>query len=349
MNAIMQTIDFQLPSSLACARPTEERGLCRDEVRLLVTDGSGSIHHKKFYELDDFLEDGDVLVVNTSATQPAALPIRLPDEAPAMMHLGTRLGDCEWLVEVRKVNGEKTLRWHEGEEGMLFQLPGGVSARLERRLYKDRELLNLWRVGFSEPITPRYLEKYGAPIRYDHLKDRYPLDYYQTFFSFHPGSSEMPSAGRGFTPSLVDRLLNKGVVFAPLLLHTGVSSLEEDEQPYPEFMEIDPLTCSIIYRAKSAGKRVIAVGTTAVRAVETAAFKEGSPRPYHGWTDLYIHEGFHMKVVDGMITGFHEPRASHLHMLLALAGPEHVERAYAAALENKYYWHQFGDLHLILT
>lgn len=348
MNALLQTIDFQLPASLACAKPTEERGLSRDEVRLLVTSGGGSIQHNKFYQLDDFLEAGDVLVVNTSATQPAALATLLPDGTEGMMHLGTDLGEQEWLVEVRAVKGEKTIRWHEGVAGVLLQLPGGISARLEHRFYKDRALLSLWRAGFSEPVTARYLTKYGTPIRYDHLKDRYPLDYYQTFFSFHPGSSEMPSASRGFTPSLVNRLLNKGVVFAPLLLHTGVSSLEEDEPPYPEFMEIDPLTCSIIYRARSAGKRVIAVGTTAVRAVETAAMKDGVPRPYRGWTELYIHEGFQMQVVDGMITGFHEPRASHLHMLLALAGPEHVERAYAAALENQYYWHQFGDLHLIL-
>jgi S-adenosylmethionine:tRNA ribosyltransferase-isomerase len=147
---------------------------------------------------------------------------------------------------------------------------------------------------------------------------------------------------------LIERLLKKGVVLAPILLHTGVSSLEENETPYPEYMEIDPVSASIINTAKSQGRRIIAVGTTAIRAIESAVNSEGRVIPYQGNTELFIDEGYTMKVADGLLTGFHEPRASHLNMLQAIAGYEHVDRAYQAAIEAGYYWHQFGDLHLIL-
>lgn len=158
----------------------------------------------------------------------------------------------------------------------------------------------------------------------------------------------MPSAGRGFTPGLIERLLKKGVIIAPLILHTGVSSLEENETPYPEYVEIDPVTAALINTSKSAGGRIIAVGTTAIRAVETAVNSEGKLLPYRGNTDLFIDENYAMKVIDGLLTGFHEPRASHLNMLQSVAGFDHIDKAYQEALRAGYYWHQFGDLHLIL-
>jgi S-adenosylmethionine:tRNA ribosyltransferase-isomerase len=158
----------------------------------------------------------------------------------------------------------------------------------------------------------------------------------------------MPSASRGFTAPLVKKLLKKRLLFAPVLLHTGVSSLEENERPFPEYMEVSPLSAAIINAAKSQGQRIIAVGTTAIRAIESAADAGGIVLPYRGNTDLFIDEGYEMKVTDGLLTGFHEPRASHLHMLQSLAGTEHIQRAYDKAIEAGYYWHQFGDLHLIL-
>ncbi|OJJ21554.1 hypothetical protein BKI52_13505 [marine bacterium AO1-C] len=343
-------IQFELPQHLVCPQPTELRNMARDEVRLLVTTDSGQVTHDIFSNFDQYLQAGDVLVVNTSATQAAAFPITLPNGAPGKLHLSTQLSDSEWLVEVRALNSNTTTRWKAGEEGMTFALPEGASVRLKERFYKNDQLLDLWIAEFDiHQEEEGYRYKYGQPIKYTQLQNAFPLSYYQTFFSFHPGSSEMPSAGRGFTEKLLRKLIKKGVVVAPIVLHTGVSSLEEDEKPYPEYMEVNPMTALLINTAKEEGRRVVVVGTTAIRAVESAADEQGVVRPYRGHTELFIEDTYQMRVADGLLTGFHEPKASHLHMLQSLAGFEHIERAYQEAIKADYYWHQFGDLHLILT
>jgi S-adenosylmethionine:tRNA ribosyltransferase-isomerase len=342
-------IQFELPEHLACPQPTEERELLRDEVRLLVTTGSRKISHSQFRYLPSYINPGDMLVVNTSATVPSALPLTLPGGNKGVIHLSNQITSHQWLLEIRAMAGNKTVRWKSGKKGMVFSLPDGATVTLEERFYNNSQLLDLWvgTLNLTQPVES-YLAKYGFPIQYEKLDHRYPLAYYQTFFSFHPGSAEMPSAGRGFTPQLVEKILKKGVVFAPILLHTGVSSLEENEAPYPEYMEISPLSASIINGAKSQGNRIIAVGTTAIRAIESATDSDGMLQPYRGHTSLFIDESYRLKITDALLTGFHEPRASHLHMLQALAGFEHLEFAYRAAVESDYYWHQFGDLHLIL-
>jgi S-adenosylmethionine:tRNA ribosyltransferase-isomerase len=350
MNVITPSIiQFELPRRLACPKPTEERNMERDEVRLLVSTNPGEIEHTTFNHLTAFLQKGDVLVVNTSATIPSALPVSLPGLRQGKLHISTRLNNREWLIEIREITGDKTKRWKEGKEGMIFQLPSGASVTLKQRFYKNEQWLHLWLVDFNvnQPMQS-YLAGNARPIQYEKLDQQYPLSYYQTYFSFHPGSSEMPSAGRGFTRGLIERLLNKGVVLAPVILHTGVSSLEENEAPYPEYMEIDPVTASIINLANSQARRIIAVGTTAIRAIETAVNSEGIVIPYRGNTELFIDENYTMKVVDGLLTGFHEPKASHLNMLQSVGGFEHIDRAYKEAIKADYYWHQFGDLHLIL-
>ena len=342
-------IQFDLPQHLACPLPTEERGIERDEVRLLITTAHGQIEHSSFNHFPLFLHKGDVLVVNTSATIPSALPVSLPGLREGRLHLGTRLTNGQWLVEIRELTGNKTIRWRQGEEGMVFPLPGAGRVILKHRFYKDSQWLHLWVAEFliHEPLQT-YLLAHAQPIQYEKLDRLYPLSYYQTFFSFQPGSSEMPSAGRGFTTRLVEGLLKKGVILAPVILHTGVSSLEENETPYPEYMEVDPVTAALINTAKADDRRIIAVGTTAVRAVETAANSQGTVLPYRGYTDLFIDENYTVKVINGLLTGFHEPRASHLNMLQAVAGFQHLEQAYNEAVKGGYYWHQFGDLHLIL-
>ena len=201
MNVITPSIiQFDLPQHLACPKPTEERNLERDEVRLLVTTNSGEIEHTTFNHLPSFLQKGDVLVVNTSATIPAALPVSLPGGRQGRLHISTKLNNREWLVEIREITGNKTKRWHEGEEGMVFQLPSGASVTLKQRFYKNEQWLHLWVADFNihQPMQT-YLAANARPIQYEKLDRQYPLSYYQTFFSFHPGSSEMPSAGRGFT------------------------------------------------------------------------------------------------------------------------------------------------------
>lgn len=341
-------IQFDLPNHLACPTPTEERNLARDQVRLLVTGRSGPFEHTTFDQLPSYLHKGDVLVVNTSATIASALPVSLPDGSQGRLHLSTKLNEGKWLIEIRQITGDKTIRWKQGEQGMVFQLPSVATVTLKQKFYKNEQWLHLWIADFKtfRPIQ-EWLAENAGPIQYEKLDRQYPLSYYQTFFSFHPGSSEMPSAGRAFTPELVERILRKGVVLAPVILHTGVSSLEENETPYPEYMEINPVSAAIINTAKSQGRRILAVGTTCVRAVETAVNSNGVVMPYSGNTELFIDKNYTMKMVDGLLTGFHEPRASHLNMLQSIGGFEQIESAYQVAIKAGYYWHQFGDLHLI--
>lgn len=341
-------IQFDLPAHLSCPKPTEERKLRRDEVRLLVTDKACQTEHTTFNHLPSFLNSGDVLVVNTSATIASALPVLLPGGQEGRLHISTKLTDEKRLIEVREVRGNKTIRWKQGAAGMVLQLAPDATVTLKQKFYNNNQWLHLWIADFKTDQSLKTWQAANAkPIQYEKLDRQYPLSYYQTFFSFHPGSAEMPSAGRGFTPELVEMLLKKGVVLAPVLLHTGVSSLEENETPYPEYMEINPVSAAIINAAKSQARRVIAVGTTCVRAVETAVNNEGLVMPYRGNTELFINRGYSMKIVDGLLTGFHEPKASHLNILQSIGGFEQIDIAYQQAIKAGYYWHQFGDLHLI--
>jgi S-adenosylmethionine:tRNA ribosyltransferase-isomerase len=196
---------------------------------------------------------------------------------------------------------------------------------------------------------------------------------YQTVFATEPGSAEMPSAGRPFTTGLVTTLVAQGVQIAPLVLHTGVSSLEEHEPPYEEFFRVPRDTAARVRAARRAGQRVIAVGTTVVRALETVTDETGITSPGEGWTGLVISPSRPVRAVDGLITGLHEPHASHLMLLEQVAAAAHrrsrnlngpvrnlrapmasrdgvavLEHAYAEALEKEYLWHEFGDAHLIL-
>ncbi|MEL6971938.1 MAG: S-adenosylmethionine:tRNA ribosyltransferase-isomerase [Bacteroidota bacterium] len=346
-----EIFQFILPQQLACPLPTEERGLNRDDVRLMVSNHDGqTITHHTFHELDQILDRGDVLVVNTSATIPAALPLVLPDGTDARLHLSTQLDEQRWLVEIRSISQNNTHRWTSGVPGQIFELPGGASLRLETPFYQDQQLLHLWEAVIKAPqVLTDYLTEYAQPVKYQGVDKPYPLAYYQTYFGQQPGSTEMPSAARGFTESLVKKLLKKGIQIVPILLHTGVSSLEINEHPYPEYLEISRLSSQLINTAKQQGRRIIAVGTTAVRALESAADADGLVQSYQGLTELYIQSNYKMKIANGLLTGFHEPEASHLHMLQAVASKRHLRLAYQAALQEQYYWHEFGDLHLILN
>jgi S-adenosylmethionine:tRNA ribosyltransferase-isomerase len=212
-----------------------------------------------------------------------------------------------------------------------------------------KEHLKLWRAHLQLPVDLNsYFDYYGMPIRYHHTKAIYPQSYYQTAFSRKLGSAEMPSAGRAFTPELITRLVSKGVLFAPILLHTGVASLEIDEKPYEEYYEVPESSAAIINLAKSKGGRIIAVGTTVVRAIETVSQTNGNVQAGADWTNTFITPERGLFTIDALLTGFHEPRASHLLMLEALSGRKHLQKTYQAALNEKYQWHEFGDLHLIL-
>jgi S-adenosylmethionine:tRNA ribosyltransferase-isomerase len=338
----MSTVPAFEPQS--AYQPAEARGIARDEVRLLVaTRHDRAISHAHFADLPDLLAPGDVLVVNTSATLPAAVSARRDDGTPVELHFSTPAPDhddrCWWVVEVRTSGGARPASGRAGEE---LALAGGARIELVAPYAAGRRLW-LARLGGAEPVI-EYLRRTGHPIRYGYVPSPWPLEAYQTAFALHPGSAEMPSAARPFTPELVTRLVTAGVQFAPVTLHTGVSSPERHEAPFPERYAVSAHTARMV----NAAERVIAVGTTAVRALETAADEDGVVRAREGWTRVVVTPERGVRAVDGLITGWHEPQASHLLMLEAIAGNELLRRSYTAALADGYLWHEFGDSHLIL-
>ncbi len=345
-------------SALAFEAPAAEPS--RDQVRMLIASRAGIRHHR-FLDLPDLLEPGDLLVVNTSATLPAALP----SSGGLRVHLSTPLpappgraaapswpddGHHRWVVELR----DGDARHRGGRAGQRLSLPGGGEAELlAPYLGGDR----LWaaRLTLPAPLLD-YLAEHGEPIRYRHQREPRPLADYQTIFASEPGSAEMPSAGRPFTERVLEALEDRGIAVATVVLHTGVSSLERGERPYPERFRVPAGTA----RAVNAASRVIAVGTTVVRALETAAADDAIPRssaapgdrlvrPAEGWTRLVVEPERGVRVVDGILTGWHDPDASHLLMLEAIAGRKLVARSYAAALADGYRRHEFGDVHLLLA
>jgi S-adenosylmethionine:tRNA ribosyltransferase-isomerase len=334
----LHTLDFVLPKELEARVPPEARGLRRDEVRLMVSHRTDdSIEHARFAELPHFLAPGDLLVVNDSATLPSAVAARRADGTEIALHFSTELRPGVWVVEPRRTSVDT---------GESLTLPaGGRVTFLQRHHGSPR----LWVASVHLPAdVVAYLHRYGRPITYDYVHGQWPIAMYQTIFAARPGSAEMPSAARPFTADVIESLERKGVRIATITLHTGVASLEKDEAPYEEWCEVPPEAASAIEAARAAGGRVIAVGTTVVRTLEMAAYGKGRVRPFRGWTDLIVTAERGVRVVDGLLTGFHEPRATHLAMLEAIAGPEHVHTAYAAALANGYLWHEFGDVHLII-
>jgi S-adenosylmethionine:tRNA ribosyltransferase-isomerase len=340
------SIEFTLPAELEAHDPPEARGTARDGVRMLVSQGTtGQISHHRFGELPGLLLPGDLIVVNTSGTLPAAVAA-VPSERALAVHFSSPRPDGGWLVELRAISGPATVAYPGGAPGDTIELPAGAVLTLGERVTG-----RLWRARLSTAVVP-YLLRYGAPIRYSYVERPWPLDAYQTVFVTRPGSAEMPSASRPFTPEVVTRLVARGITFAPLTLDTGVSSLEGDEEPYPEPFDVPPATARLVNLTRRTGGRVIAAGTTVVRAMETAARAEpagdGMVAAAAGWTSHIVTQDVPLLAVDGLLTGLHEPRSSHLRMLAAFAGPGLLRRCYQAAIDEQYLWHEFGDVHLLL-
>jgi len=354
----IETLDFRLPTELEAGEPPEARGLSRDEVRLMVSYRStNEIVNSDFRSLPDFLETGDVLVINTSGTMNAALNASRVDGTPLELHLSTHLPADLWVIELRQAANNGGLPFYQANPGEYIELPDGGRAilhsayRSEQRdtLRDEPKRIRLWVATLHIPYPLNdYLERNGFPIRYKYVHDSWPISYYQTVYATETGSAEMPSAGRAFTAELITRLAANGVQIAPLILHTGVASLEDHEPPYEEYFRVPAETVQLVNAAHKRGKRVVAVGTTVVRALETVTYEDGISHPGEGWTDVIITPERGIRSVDGLLTGLHEPRSTHLSMLAALAGQEHVRRTYKNALQHGYLWHEFGDLHLIL-
>lgn len=330
------TIDFALPPALSAHEPPEARGLARDAVRLMVTDSGGRIDHHRFRDLPELLAPGDLVVVNNSATLPAAVELdRLA------VHFSTAREDGTWLVELRHRTSGGTEPYLGGAAGEWLPLPGRATLRLIAR-----ETPRLWRASLDRPVHS-YLHERGKPIRYSYVEAEWPLADYQTVFATVPGSAEMPSAGRPFTAELVTALVSKGVRVAPITLHTGVASPEKDEPPYAERFEVPEPTATLVNRTREDGGRVVAVGTTVVRALESAVDRQGRLHPAEGWTSHLVTPETGVRAVHALLTGLHEPRSSHLRMLTAITGEEVLRRSYDAALCEGYLWHEFGDTHLL--
>jgi S-adenosylmethionine:tRNA ribosyltransferase-isomerase len=345
---VVSPIGFELPPSLEAHEPPEARGLARDEVRMMVSyAGDDAITHTRFLSLPSVLRPGDLLVVNQSATINASLPATRADGERIELHLSQRFSDREWIVELRRLGERGTVPLRDAERGEELVLPHHARVRLEEPYGGTR----LWRATAWLPGgVSEYLDRYGSPIRYGYVTRSWPLPYYQTIFAREPGSAEMPSAARPFSPRVLLALARRGVRIAPIVLHTGVSSLEDHEPPFAEQYRVEADTARAVNETRERGSRVIAVGTTVMRALETVAARDGrgSVSAANGWTELVITPERGLLAVDALLTGFHEPQASHLAMLEALAGREHVESAYDAALDAGYLWHEFGDVHLLM-
>lgn len=343
--------DFRVPPEALASAPRARR----DGVRLLVgRQGTGEVTHHAFRELPGLLRAGDLLVVNTSRTLPAAVDGHLEGRRggePVVVHFSTRRDDGRWVVEVRDPDGRgSTARRAGGPAGAVVRLAGGERLVLDEPLDPCGDRLWVASPSMADPV--RHLHRHGRPIRYAYTERDQPLSAYQTVFATASpdgrGSAEMPSAGRPFTAPLVTELVSRGVQIAPITLHTGVASAEAYEPPYAEPCTVPAATAWQVNATRAAGGRVIAVGTTVVRTLESAADPRGVVRPSDGWTDLVITPERGVRAVDGLLTGLHEPEASHLLMLRAVSGDALLERVYAEALRHRYLWHEFGDVNLLL-
>ena len=320
--------------------PPESRGLLRDGVRLLVATGDGIVE-TAFSDLAEHLDPGDLVVVNTSATLAAAVDGTRADGTEVVVHFSTRQDDGTWTVEVRPrrhatgplpdVRVGESLDLH-GTRLTVLETPAGQH-RLHRARVEGRVRELMW--------------DHGRPIRYGYVPHDWPLEAYQTVFARDPGSAEMPSAARPFTTDVVTDLARRGVLIAPVTLHTGVSSQESGEPPQPERFCVPTTTAALVNHVRRSTGRVVAVGTTVTRALESAT-TDGVVHAAQGWTDLVLGPERPVQVVNGLVTGWHEPGASHLDLLRAVAGAALVEAAYDEAERRGFLWHEFGDSCLLL-
>jgi S-adenosylmethionine:tRNA ribosyltransferase-isomerase len=332
---------FALPHRLEASAPPA----ARDGVRLLVAH-AGGLEHARFTALAAFLSPGDLVVVNTSATLAAAVDGTRDDGRPVTVHFATALDDGTWVAELRP-REDAGGPLPDTRSGGVVVLPDDVRAVVVAAQPRGQHRLWRVRVGVEGGLVP-YLARHGRPIRYSYVPVDHPLAEYQTVFSRDPGSAEMPSAGRPFTDALVTELVTRGIGIAPITLHTGVSSQDAGEPPQPERFRVPGPTARLVNMTRAWGGRVVAVGTTVTRALESAADRVGVAHERSGWTNLVLGPDRPAAVVSGLVTGWHAPGASHLHLLEAVAGPDLVVDAYRAALDADYLWHEFGDSCLLL-
>jgi len=332
-----------LPPRLRAARPAARRGVRRDRVRLLVVDrGTGEIAHRRFDDLPELVGPGDLLVVNTSRVLPAAVrATRASGEPVQLRPCVRRPGEWDALaVQVAAPHANVPL-----EAGETLRV-GDAAVRVVGR---REDIPLLWRVRLGVAGDLDLILRHGEPIRYSYVREPVPLDAYQPVYASRPGSAESPSAGLPFSWELLADIRRRGAGLAELVLHTGLSSYQDDDfdlehHLFEEWFELEPAAAGAVERAD----RVIAVGTTVVRALETAAAADGHVRPMWAWTRLAIGPEKPPRVVDALLTGMHEPEASHFDLLRGFLPEALLGRAYREAIASGYLWHEFGDAALVV-
>jgi len=351
--------NFAPPGELTALSPAEERGLRRDEVRLLVAHGD-RVNHARFRDLADHLEPGDLVVVNSSQTVAGEIDAHLsggPAAGRVVVHVATDLRDGTWVIEIRTAP-DAARAVLNGRARQVLSLTGTDATLTLDEPYPRGDSSptgtgnRLWRASYAGDAALRgLLDQLGRPIAYGYLDRRYGLESYQTIFGTTPGSAEMPSAARPFSAEVVTRLVSRGVAIAPIILHTGISSQEVGEAPQPEWFEVSESTARLVNATRAGSGRVVAVGTTVARALESAVpggDGHANVEAAQGWTERVLTRQAPPRVVDGLVTGWHDPSASHLLLVESVAGASLTQQAYDAAVAEGYLWHEFGDSALLL-
>ncbi|WP_163506357.1 S-adenosylmethionine:tRNA ribosyltransferase-isomerase [Fodinicola acaciae] len=356
MTAAIRLSTSDIPLATA---PAEFRGLRRDAVRMLVAEPGKPLRHRKARDLHHELAAGDVVVLNTSDTIPAAVTGVTEAGERVEVHLSTPLPstglspatalaatESQWIVEIRTPLPVGSRQSTVDRTAATIRLRGGVAEIAVDRPYPSgQQRLYAATVRTPAPLL-RWLTEHGEPIRYDYVSARWPISAYRTEHGDTPGSVEMPSAGRPITAGMLRHLRAIGVQIATVVLHCGVSSQESGEPPYAEWFSVPRSTVDAIDTAHASGHRVLAIGTTVVRALESAV-TDGRLAAKTGWTEHVVTPASGVSTVDGILTGWHEPEASHLQMLAAISGPRLLSESYEEAIAAGYRWHEFGDVHLL--
>lgn len=327
---------FELPKELIAQHPAEPR----DHARLMLYDKkTGAVEHKHFYDLADELQAGDVLVFNDSKVIPARLyGKRVPTGGKVEVLLLTPVGEDRWEVLVKP--GKKAL------PGTTIEFPGGLQAEVLDRTDFGGRVVHFTYDGVFDDIIDQIGEMPLPPYIHEKMEDP---DEYQTVYARERGSAAAPTAGLHFTDELLQKIRDKGVEEVFVTLHVGLGTFRpveeeniEDHQMHSEFYSITPEAADAINRAKAEGRRIIAVGTTSIRTLESAG-TTGTLKAGSGWTNIFIYPGFTFHIVDALVTNFHLPESTLLMLISALSTREQILHAYDIAVREKYRFFSFGD------
>lgn len=330
--------DFYLPEELIAQHPLEKR----DESRLMVLDKkTGEIEHKKFYDIIDYLNKGDTLVLNNTRVMPARLIGEKENTG----------GKIEFLL-LKRVEGDK---WEclakpgkSAREGRRFTFGNGLlKAEVIEVLENGNRIVKFYYEGIFEQVLDSLGEMPLPPYIHEKLDDK---ERYQTVYSKEEGSAAAPTAGLHFTKELLKKIQDKGVNIVYLTLHVGLGTFRpvkveeiEKHNMHSEFYMLSKESADIINETKKRGNRIISVGTTSTRTLETIGDENGMVKEQSGWTNIFIYPGYKFKVVDNLITNFHLPESTLIMLVSTLAGRENVMNAYNVAVKEKYRFFSFGD------